>query len=94
MLHIRENLYIRNNPVLDPHTTNREQSHSTGCAGENKRKENLFTDLIFHLNKFEFEFLKDKYLYITGKELKDFETIVKQNIDPAQQELADDFFNS
>lgn len=60
----------------------------------NKRKENLFTDLIFHLNKFEFEFLKDKYLYITGKELKDFETIVKQNIDPAQQELADDFFNS
>ena len=56
-----------------------------------KRKENVFTELVFHMNEFEFEYLKKDYLYISKKQLEAFKTFLLQHVKPAEKKLAEKF---
>lgn len=58
------------------------------------RKNNLFTELVFHLNKFEYEYLKENYLFISKKQLKLFENFLIKNAKESEKELAEYFFKN
>ncbi len=59
-----------------------------------KRKEGVYDEFVFHLSKFDYEYLKENYIYITNKQLKYFETFILQNVRSADRKLAESFFNS
>lgn len=59
-----------------------------------KREENVFTDLVFTLNKYEFEYLRDNYLYISARQLERFKEFLLKYVNTAEKRLAEDFFSS
>jgi hypothetical protein len=59
-----------------------------------KRKEGVYDEFVFHLSKFDYEYLKENYIYITNKQLKYFETFILQNVRSADRKFAERFFNS
>lgn len=59
-----------------------------------KREEDVFTDLIFKLNKYEFEYLRNYYLYISSKQLDYFKEFLLKHVKPAEKRLAERFFSS
>ena len=58
-----------------------------------KREENVFTDLVFKLNKYEFEYLKNNYLLITQKQLESFKDFILKHVSKSERSLAEDFFS-
>ena len=59
-----------------------------------KREENIFTDLVFKLNKYEFEYLKNNYLLITQKQLESFKDFILKHVSRTERRLAENFFSN
>ena len=58
-----------------------------------QRKKGVYTELIFVLNEFEFEYLKKYYSFITKNQLKYFEEFIKKYCQSSERELAKNFFS-